>query len=408
MQQDKKESFWSKKEIIFGILGIILTIGLGFLAVHFSNTLKNFNYLSKWGLGGMFLLAFITCSAVSITQFALPYWVVTLTLPTLLAARYGVWAPVWVALVTAVAACLGQFITYMIGYGGRTFSEKMIRRLDSQTYERSVNWLKRSGSWAVFFMTLIPNPINLPMTLTVAVFKYPPYKFLLYSFLGIAVRSFLISFSGYYGLHIINQWILDFSREDLVTSPISIVTLVIVGILVVVFIWQMIIWMLEIQDKNRKYKAATEYAQKSGKQLLVIGGPWGVKSYRRLLDRPAHGNGDVCLDIDRRALESHPCAVVASCTDIPFADKSFGAVFSSHVLEHMPTTQMAEQALAEMNRVAGAVFIAYPSRQSLAAWIIRDHHIWVWQKDGKTILKQRKDRIPREHQIVKAADKIGQ
>ena len=30
--------------------------------------------------------------------------------------------------------------------------------------------------------------------------------------------------------------------------------------------------MLEIQDKNRKYKAATEYAQKSGKQLLVIGG----------------------------------------------------------------------------------------------------------------------------------------
>jgi hypothetical protein len=271
-----------------------------------------------------------------------------------------------------------------------------------------VNWLKRSGSWAVFFMTLIPNPINLPMTLTVAVFKYPPYKFLLYSFLGIAVRSFLISFSGYYGLHIINQWILDFSREGLVTSPISIVTLVIVGILVVVFIWQMIIWMLEIQDKNRKYKAATEYAQKSGKQLLVIGGPWGVKSYRRLLDRPAHGNGDVCLDIDRRALESHPCAVVASCTDIPFADKSFGAVFSSHVLEHMPTTQMAEQALSEMNRVAGAVFIAYPSRQSLAAWIIRDHHIWVWQKDGKTILRQRKDRIPREHQIVKAADKIGQ
>ena len=98
------------------------------------------------------------------------------------------------------------------------------------------------------------------------------------------------------------------------------------------------------------------------KPLLVIGGPWGVKAYRRLLDKPAHGDGDVCLDIDRRALEGHPCAVVASCTDIPFTDKSFGAIFSSHVLEHMPTTQMAEKALSEMNRVAGSVFIAYPSQ----------------------------------------------
>jgi membrane protein DedA with SNARE-associated domain len=408
MQQDKKESLRSKREIIFGVLGIVLTIALGFLAIHFSSILKNYSDPSKWGLTGLFLLAFITCSAVSITQFALPYWVVTLTLPTLLAAKYGIWAPVWVALVTAFAACLGQFITYMIGYGGRTFSEKLIRRLNSQTYERSVNWMKRSGSWAVFFMTLIPNPINLPMTLTVAVLKYPPIKFLMYSFLGIAVRSFLIAFSGYYGISIINNWIINFSKKDYVTSPISIVTLVIVGILLVVFVWQMVIWALEVQDKNRKYKAACEYAQKSGKPLLVIGGPWGVKSYRRLLDRPAHGNGDVCLDIDRRALESHPCPVVASCTDIPFADKSFGAVFSSHVLEHMPTTQMAERALSEMKRVAGAVFIAYPSRQSLAAWIIRDHHIWVWQKDGRTILQQRKDRIPREHQIVKAADKIGQ
>jgi hypothetical protein len=68
---------------------------------------------------------------------------------------------------------------------------------------------------------------------------------------------------------------------------------------------------------------------------------------------------------------------------------------------------MAEQALAEMNRVAGSVFIAYPSKQSIAAWIIRDHHIWVWQKGGRTHLQQRKDRVPREHQIVEAADKIG-
>ena len=189
------------------------------------------------------------------------------------------------------------------------------------------------------------------------------------------------------------------------TSPIMIVVWVIAGIFAAIFIWQIIIWILEIQDKNRKYRAACKFALKSSKLLLVIGGPWGVKSYRRLLGRPAHGNGDVCLDIDRRALEGHPCAVIASCTDIPFSDNSFGAIFSSHVLEHMPTTQIAEQAWAEMNRVAGSVFIAYPSRQSIAAWIIRDHHIWVWQKGGKTLFKQRKDRVPKEHHFVETTAK---
>jgi hypothetical protein len=68
---------------------------------------------------------------------------------------------------------------------------------------------------------------------------------------------------------------------------------------------------------------------------------------------------------------------------------------------------MAEQAITEMNRVADSVFIAYPSRQSIPAWIIRDHHIWVWQKDGKTLFKQRKDRVLREHHFVETAAKSG-
>ena len=401
----QRSNFFSKKEIIFGVLGIVLTIALGFLAIYFRDDLKNLASVSNYGLVGMFIFAFIASSTFSITPIAMPYWVVTLTLPSILASRYGIWAPVWVALVTAVAACLGQFMTFMIGYSGRTLSEKLSRRFSPETYDQSVNWIRKSGAWTVFFMTLIPNPVHLPMTIAIALLKYPPHKFMFFSFLGISLRSFIIAFSGYYAMDIINHWIESIRTGGIMASPIMIAIWVIVGILLVVFIWQIIIWILEIQDKNRKYKAAFNYAQKSGKPLLVIGGPWGVKSYRRLLNKPAHGNGDVCLDIDRRALEGHPCAVVASCTDIPFNDKSFGAIFSSHVLEHMPTTHIAEQALAEMSRVAGSVFISYPSRQSIAAWIIRDHHIWVWQKGGRTLLKQRKDRVPKEHQFVETTAK---
>jgi hypothetical protein len=154
-------------------------------------------------------------------------------------------------------------------------------------------------------------------------------------------------------------------------------------------LWQLAVWIIENRAKSRQYKAACACAQEKGKPLLVAGGPWGVTRTRRRLNRPAHGYGDVCLDIDRRALGDHPRGVVANVTHIPFADKSFGAVFASHLLEHLPTVDAASQALDELNRVAEAVYIVYPSRQSVVGWAIPDHHLWVWQKDSTTYLRQR-------------------
>jgi hypothetical protein len=153
--------------------------------------------------------------------------------------------------------------------------------------------------------------------------------------------------------------------------------------------WQLVVWLGEIRDKNKKYKAARAYALERNKPLLVAGGPWGNKRIRHWLKMPAHSNGNVCLDVDRRAIDGHPKGVIADVTHIPFSDKSFGAAFASHLLEHLPTTDDAKKALAELNRVAEAVFIAYPSRQSIAGWVIPDHHLWVWQKGNTTYLKQR-------------------
>jgi hypothetical protein len=153
--------------------------------------------------------------------------------------------------------------------------------------------------------------------------------------------------------------------------------------------WQLAVWLGETRDKNRKYKAASAYAQERNKLLLVAGGPWGTKQTRRLLNMPAHGSGNVCLDINRCAIDGHPYGVIANVTHIPFSDKSFGAAFASHLLEHLPDVDSAEKALAELSRVAEAVFIVSPSRQSIAAWVIPDHHLWVWQKGNTTYLKQR-------------------
>ncbi len=163
----------------------------------------------------------------------------------------------------------------------------------------------------------------------------------------------------------------------------------ILGICIGVGGWQLAVWLGEVRDKNKKYKAAKAYATDKNKPLFVAGGPWGTKQLRRSLKIPAHGSSDACLDIDRRAIEGCPGGVVANVSYIPFSDKSFGAVFASHLLEHLPTIDAAKKALSELNRIADAVFIAYPSRQSIAGWAIPDHHLWIWQKGNTIYLKQR-------------------
>ncbi len=154
-------------------------------------------------------------------------------------------------------------------------------------------------------------------------------------------------------------------------------------------IWQLAVLAFETRDKNRKFQAAVDQARNEAGLLLVVGGPWGIKPARRWLNKPAHGPGDVCLDIDPKAIQDHPAGVVASATHIPFADGAFGTAFTSHLLEHLPTIEEARLALDELHRVAAKVFIVYPSRQSIGGWVVPEHRLWVWQKEGDIYLKQR-------------------
>ncbi|OGN90615.1 MAG: hypothetical protein A2Z70_00125 [Chloroflexi bacterium RBG_13_48_17] len=162
-----------------------------------------------------------------------------------------------------------------------------------------------------------------------------------------------------------------------------------VGISLGVVVWQLAVWSGETSQKYKRYKAAVSCSRKHGKPMLVAGGPWSDRGIRRRLNIPAHGGGDVCLDIERRAFDGHPCGVLADVTHIPFSNKAFGAVFASHLLEHLPSIPSANEALDELNRVAEEVFLVYPSRQSVGAWLHPGHHLWVWQKGNAIYIKKR-------------------
>jgi len=126
-------------------------------------------------------------------------------------------------------------------------------------------------------------------------------------------------------------------------------------------------WWLEGKLRRRKlFRQANRAAALKGKQLLVVGEPDG--------EYPC---GDVVVDIRESSI--CPVYVKASVEDLgAFKDKQFGAVFASHVLEHVA---QPEKALAELHRVADEVFVAYPYPWRLATYLVPGH-AWLMFRDG--------------------------
>ena len=143
------------------------------------------------------------------------------------------------------------------------------------------------------------------------------------------------------------------------------------------------------EDRDQKYELARAYADYVGKPLLVVGGPYGATGVRRVMNLPAHGFGDVCMDLDPSACDGGAEYVQADLRNIPFPDKYFGAALASHVLEHLRHTQDCIDAVDELNRVADVVLIAYPTPDSVVASLIPDHFLWLYQEGNTLYVEER-------------------
>jgi len=113
--------------------------------------------------------------------------------------------------------------------------------------------------------------------------------------------------------------------------------------------------------------------------LLVVGGPYGWPPLRVFFNAPAHGPGDVCVDISPQACTG-AAYTESDIRRLPFGNREFGSAYSAHVLEHMPTAEDCAQAYRELHRVADEVFICVPEKASFFAWWVPGHHLWVREK----------------------------
>lgn len=150
------------------------------------------------------------------------------------------------------------------------------------------------------------------------------------------------------------------------------------GIIAVYSIGQLCASVLERIERNIIYNQALVYSISVGKPLVVVGGTKGE-----------HGSGDLCIDINPKSCQGASAFLWADIRAIPLPDKIGGAVFASHVLEHLPTVQDAQIALAELRRIADRVYIVYPHKWNPMAWLYPGHHIWVSINGNYVLFEQR-------------------
>ncbi len=168
-------------------------------------------HIAGYSLLGVFIVSFVTGSVFAFVAIPVPYWLLVVTLSSVLAPRWGILAPVFVGLTSSLATTLGHMPTFMIGYGGGKTFQGLARFIGAKAgakndsdkpsfYTRCVNWAKRNGGWAAFAMSAAFNPLHLPMTLAIGTLRYSPLKFFLFSFLGNGVKHLFLAFCGYFGL----------------------------------------------------------------------------------------------------------------------------------------------------------------------------------------------------------------
>jgi membrane protein YqaA with SNARE-associated domain len=195
-KEEIRPGFWTKDRITqFATLLLVIAL---FLIIFWQrrNIMEFSRQLSQYGLlkyAGVFVI-----SAAASATIIIPVPGLAMT------SAFGAFSvnpldPLWFGIASGLGATLGEFTGYLLGYSGRMAMPY------NKTYERIVGWMQKWGSWTIFFLALIPNPLFDIAGIAAGILKYPAWKFMLVGAAGRLPKHILFAYLGYWGIHLFNR-----------------------------------------------------------------------------------------------------------------------------------------------------------------------------------------------------------
>jgi membrane protein DedA with SNARE-associated domain len=192
-KEEIRPGFWTKDRVI-QIATLLLVIAL-FLIIFWQrkNIMEFSRQLSEYG-GLKYVGVFVLSAAASAT--------IIIPVPGLaMTSAFGAfsanpWDPLWFGIASGLGATLGEFTGYMLGYSGRMAIPY------TKTYDRIVGWMQKWGSWTIFALAFIPNPLFDIAGMAAGILKYPAWKFMLVGAAGRLPKHILFCYLGYWGIHL--------------------------------------------------------------------------------------------------------------------------------------------------------------------------------------------------------------
>jgi len=172
---------------LWQVIAIVFSVGLTVFIVAFRDhmgALENYGYL------GAFVISALASATIVLPA---PGWLSVVALAAVL-------NPFWVGVASGLGGTLGEMNGYLLGYGGRGAVQK------ARGYARVEGWMKRWGSWTIFVLAVIPNPLFDVAGMASGALKYPLWKFLLFGGTGRLIKHLGYAYAGRWGFHQFSSW----------------------------------------------------------------------------------------------------------------------------------------------------------------------------------------------------------
>ena len=191
----------TRKYLAIGLMVAMIIISIGGSVL----IIQNWEYvisLQGNGYWGLFVISVFAGSPIPIPT---PSMILTFTLGSIL-------NPLLVGFVAGFGNGLGCALIFWTGRGGHHIFKNLVSTQSSQSAPRSwigrfwqkisrvPEFIKNKVLWAVFLLSVYPNPILLPLILGMGATRYRFWKFFLVVWAGKTLQSMVLSYLGYFGL----------------------------------------------------------------------------------------------------------------------------------------------------------------------------------------------------------------